>query len=119
MPPKSLVATNAAGALPYWSDLPVIDMLGLTDRHIARRPADSGRWIGHERGDGAYVLSRQPDIIIFGGPEGSPAPWSFRSDQEIDAAPEFHTSYELQSARLEGFEFLYFRRRAALPTPGL
>jgi hypothetical protein len=60
LPPDALVATNAAGALPYFSDLPTLDMLGLTDRHIARSRPDRRQWVGHERGDGAYVLSRRP-----------------------------------------------------------
>jgi hypothetical protein len=113
MPPGTLVATNAAGALPYFSGLPVVDMLGLTDRHIARRPADRRQWIGHEKGDGAYVLARRPDLIVFGGPEGSVEPWSFPSDREIAAAPEFGRDYELRRVRLRDLEFVYYQRRAA------
>jgi hypothetical protein len=53
-----LLAVTAAGCIPYWTELPCIDMLGLNDPHIARsRPADLGEGrIGHEHGDGAYVL---------------------------------------------------------------
>ncbi|MFQ5600634.1 MAG: hypothetical protein ACE5G2_08770, partial [Candidatus Krumholzibacteriia bacterium] len=66
---STLVATNGAGSLPYFSELPVIDMLGLTDAHIARTRPDPSQWIGHEKGDAAYVLGRRPDIIVLGGPE--------------------------------------------------
>jgi hypothetical protein len=114
MPPGTLVATNAAGALPYFSRLPVIDMLGLTDRHIARRPADRSQWIGHEKGDGAYVLARRPDVIVLGGPEGSVEPWSFPGDRQIAAAPEFHRDWVLERARLRDLEFVYYRRRGPL-----
>jgi len=69
---KPLIAVDAAGCLPFFSRLPAIDMMGLNDHHIARRrPANFGRgWLGHELGDGAYVLGRRPDVIIYGFPTG-------------------------------------------------
>lgn len=59
-----LVAATAAGTIPYFSKLPSIDMLGLNDRTIARLPA-RGRALAHDHGDGPYVLSRKPDVIVF------------------------------------------------------
>jgi hypothetical protein len=111
LPPGSSVATNAAGSLPYFSELPVIDMLGLTDRAIARGRPDTGRWIGHERGNGRAVLERRPAVIVFGGPEGSAEPWPFRSDQEVAADPEFRREYVLERVPLADFEFVFYRRR--------
>ena len=61
-----LVAVDAAGAIPFYSGLRSLDMLGLADAHIARHRGESfgqGEQ-GHELGDGAYVLSREPDIIV-------------------------------------------------------
>jgi hypothetical protein len=110
-PRGTLVATNAAGSLPYYSDLPVVDMLGLTDRHIARARADARQWIGHERGDGDYVLSRRPALVILGGPEGSVEPWPFPGDVQLAASPAFHCDYTLRRAALPGFEFTYYERR--------
>jgi hypothetical protein len=54
-----LIAVNTAGALPYYSERPAIDMLGLTDATIAQRPVFivSPGWAGHRRGWGAYVLN--------------------------------------------------------------
>ena len=60
-----LVAAAAAGAIPYYSKLPTIDMYGLNDAHIAHGPfPEQGRdrllkW------DNDYVLSRQPDLIVI------------------------------------------------------
>jgi hypothetical protein len=110
-PKGTLVATNAAGSLPYYSDLPVIDMLGLTDRHIARARPDARQWIGHERGDGNYVLARRPAIVILGGPEGSAEPWPFLGDLQLATNPAFHRDYALRRAALSGFEFTYYERR--------
>jgi len=112
-----VVATNGAGALPYFSRLPVIDMLGLTDSHIARSPADRTQWIGHERGDGAYVLARRPDIIVLGGPEGSATPWPFPGDQQIADSVVFAEDYELQRVALPDFVFTYWRARQGRMPP--
>jgi hypothetical protein len=66
LPDNTLIAVVAAGAIPYESDLPTIDMLGLNDEHIAHRDIKVGLLpAGHEKYDTAYVLDQQPDIIIL------------------------------------------------------
>ncbi len=94
LPPGSLIATNTAGTIPYYSGLPVVDMLGLNDVTIAHRAvADMGTGLaGHEKGDGAYVLSRNPAVIQFHSSLGRLKP-SFRSDRELFEMPEFHMRY--------------------------
>ena len=37
LPSDAVLATNTAGTVAYYSDLPIVDMLGLTDRMIAAR----------------------------------------------------------------------------------
>ena len=56
------------GAVSYYSKLEVRDMLGLTDRHIARRNLSGlGRgWAGHEKHDGQYILRRRPTYLLLG-----------------------------------------------------
>jgi hypothetical protein len=66
LPPETLIALIPAGAIPYESRLPSIDMLGINDVHIAHRDLDLGAFgAGHEKYDSVYVLDRQPDIIIL------------------------------------------------------
>lgn len=93
---RPLMAVTAAGCLPYWSGLPAVDMLGLNDRVIARRkPEDFGRGrLGHELGDGDYVLEQRPDIIFFGapGPGGGREP-VFRAGREMVENEEFFREY--------------------------
>lgn len=62
-----LVAVTASGCIPYWSDLPALDMLGLNDHYLPRHPpSDFGQGpLAHELGDGNYFMSRKPDLIIF------------------------------------------------------
>jgi len=69
---KPLLAIMAAGAIPYWAEIDCLDMFGLTDRHIARvRSAEWGEGkLGHETRDADYVLSRRPDLMLFGTPGG-------------------------------------------------
>jgi hypothetical protein len=76
VPPNSVIATNTAGSIPYFSKLKTIDMLGMNDEHIAHRkiPSLGKGWAGHEKGDGAYVLSIRPDYIQLGSKLGSKHP---------------------------------------------
>jgi hypothetical protein len=60
------VATIPVGAIGYESELYVIDMLGITDEHIAHRDLPIGELAaGHEKYDSDYVLDLEPDIIIL------------------------------------------------------
>ena len=88
------LATDSAGALPYFSRLTTIDMLGLNDRYLStHRPADFGRGaLGHELGDGAYVLGRQPDLVIFGLPYGERRAL-YRSGREMQSDPTFAAQF--------------------------
>lgn len=67
-PPTTTIAA-LAGATTYYANRPAIDLLGLADVHIAHLPSpDVGTGKpGHEKTDPAYVLRRQPDIIVRGG----------------------------------------------------
>jgi len=92
--PKPTVVTSSAGSIPFWSDLPVIDSLGLNDYYIPRyskkNPLD--KRIGHNMGDGYYILAREPDIIIFCGPWGSIGP-CYTSEAQIADSQEFKNNY--------------------------
>ena len=93
---RPLLAVNVAGCLPFETEFPAIDMLGLNDWYIARhRPPDMGNGpLAHELGDGRYVLSRHPDLIELPERGGSPEP-TYRGDFEIVKAQEFRRNYRL------------------------
>ncbi len=110
--PDAVVAVNSAGAVSYYSELKIIDMLGLTDSHIAhRKMPDFGKGAsGHERGDGDYVLSRKPDYIQFGTTYGWAEP-EYAGDEEIFANPEFRENYALKTVNLiSGNNLLIYER---------
>ncbi|WP_267403237.1 MULTISPECIES: hypothetical protein [unclassified Chryseobacterium] len=64
---QTLLAVTVAGCIPYSSELPTIDMLGLNDYYIPRHPPKNfgTGTLAHELGDGDYIMRRNPDIIVF------------------------------------------------------
>ena len=59
-PANSLVAVADAGGIPYYSELPTLDMSGLADRYLARIAPTEERGL---RLDLDYVFKREPDFI--------------------------------------------------------
>jgi arabinofuranosyltransferase len=98
LPAGSLVALNSAGATPFYApDLAFLDMLGINDARIAREPAPPALlpWQavpGHRMGDGRYVLSRRPDVVILGPAHGDTRPW-FYGDLQILQDTTFPRDY--------------------------
>jgi hypothetical protein len=63
--PRVSIATTAAGAIPYYSRLFAIDMLGINDRYIARSGFYFGRAAGHERiATLGYLQERKVNLIV-------------------------------------------------------
>jgi hypothetical protein len=110
--PDAVVATNTAGSVAWFSGLVTIDMLGLCDAHIAHAPVETmgARKAGHEKADGAYVLSRKPDIVLFGAARGRERPF-FPSDQQLWALPAFHEQYRYEQHRLPSGAAIRLYRR--------
>lgn len=131
LPPTATIAVNAAGTLPFVSGLRTIDMLGMTDAHIAhRRVPLGGDLAGHQKGDGRYVLSRRPEVILLGGvtvvrelPEDlTQMRWRLkhRSEQEMARLPALGREYVADALPLADGRYVVFMRRRdfALPDAG-
>jgi hypothetical protein len=68
-PANFTVATVAAGAIPYYSQLPSLDLLGLNDETIAHTKVPNfGKGLtAHEKYNTEYVLTVvRPEIIVIG-----------------------------------------------------
>lgn len=122
-PPGTLVATVPIGAIGFYSELPILDLVGLTDPVIAHAgrsvPAAllTPLWIGHERHDTAYVLARKPEVIVT--TMHRPRPWTlaeakagfwadWRLLQEIKAG---RAPYHVRDAEIvPGDHWLMFER---------
>jgi len=134
VPPGTTLATIPIGAVSYYSGLPMIDMMGLTDSHIAKRPVASlgAGWAGHEKSDGPYVLSRRPDILLLGNIFVSRAPLSgtgnfpphydpstYARERDLVSDPRFASEYRYAALPLGNGLFLHvFVRKGFQPLPG-
>ncbi len=98
---EDLLAVNTAGALPWASRLPSLDMLGLTEPTIARHDVYvvSPRWSGHRRGWGKHVLSRRPAVIVWYNSAGAREP-HYLGDHQLAENPYFRFFYQLRRAEL-------------------
>lgn len=93
---RPLLAVEPAGSVPYFSGFPSLDMQGLNDAFIARHslPTLGRGWIGHDAGNGAYVLARRPDFVLLCSPLGfERACWP--GGQSLLDQPAFSSSYRL------------------------
>ena len=114
-PEDAVLATNIAGSIPWASGLRTIDTLGLNDVTIAHTdmPRMGRGRAGHEKGNGDYVLSLEPDYVIFASSRGSRRP-KFVGDRQLYRNDDFHDAYALRVYELEsGLRlWLYVRRQS-------
>jgi hypothetical protein len=110
---QPLVSADPAGSVPFYTNFPAIDPLGLNDYHIARHKTRAFGYgqLGHELADGSYVLDQRPDLIILCNY------WAmscWESDREILQDARFPHFYQLvrfkTSTPLEIEAAIYIRR---------
>jgi arabinofuranosyltransferase len=79
--PNITIGTTAAGAIPYYSGLKTIDILGLNDRWVARHGEIVASKPGHQRRATLdYLIERQVNLLI-GHPQMVPI------ESELSGAP--------------------------------
>jgi hypothetical protein len=120
--PDALIATGPAGAIPYYTDRPTLDMWGINDAAIGNRvmPAMGSGRAGHEKGDGASVLARAPQIILFTEARFTPTPlpemiveqsYLYVSERELLDLPGFHDRYQWRSVPLASTTLNFYQRK--------
>ncbi len=63
LPPRQgLLALGEAGVIPYFTELPVLDLFGLADAHLAHVPG-----VQMHKFDLDYVLGRKPRYVLLAG----------------------------------------------------
>ncbi|HYP41951.1 MAG TPA: hypothetical protein VEX13_16455 [Chloroflexia bacterium] len=107
-PPHTVTAALTAGAMAYYSDRTVIDMLGLNDLHIGHLEVETiGEAVaGHEKRDPAYVLGRKPDYIL--------ATWE---DYFKPLAGQIDSEYEYETVRSPTGALVKWLRRNSAGAP--
>jgi hypothetical protein len=103
-----LVAATAIGKFGWDLPLPILDMLGLADAHIARspprQPSKPVMWLaGHVRTDADYVFGRRPDYIFLQRAWSTPLRLPVHDD--FWSHPALERDYEWDA------EMLAYRRR--------
>lgn len=91
-----VIATSAAGAIPYYSNLHTIDTLGLNDAWVARNGILLSNLPGHQRMASLdYLLDRHVDFIL-----GSPQVFS----NKLKVSPDFFTVDNLNRLYWLGYD---------------
>ncbi len=62
--PESSIAVVCGGLVPYMTRRPALDILGKSDKHIARLDPFPGSMSGHGKVDADYIVARRPDLIV-------------------------------------------------------
>ncbi|UCF05410.1 MAG: hypothetical protein JSV33_16115 [bacterium] len=100
LPPTTSIALGSTGAIGFYSGLEIIDILGLTERHIAHEGRIVATQPGHMKADGRYVLKQKPDLLLLGNVQihlgrrsEDEMPIKIQ-EREITKQPEFAKRYE-------------------------
>ena len=106
LPAGTRIATTAAGLIPYFAELPTLDLHGLTDREIARQPIppEKERRMGHdhELGDRNVMRERGVDVYLRW-----PMLWDFPPALAMDENEgEINASIRLPSGKYFDVVFL-------------
>ncbi|MEZ4265902.1 MAG: hypothetical protein R3F39_05950 [Myxococcota bacterium] len=123
LPPERSIALSAVGVIPYESGLPTLDLLGLTNAHIARRPPDTAIPIpAHRKHDDAYALQSAPDYFVPSNGLLAREPWTARPPNRelpyetgIYADPAFDSRYTLRNIPMDRGLYLAVYARRGLP----
>lgn len=101
--PHATVATVPIGAIGYYSQLPIVDLVGLTEPAIARAgrsvPPEllTKQWIGHERHCTECVLARAPVVIVTTMHKGQP--WRSLSEARAGFYADWLLLQEIKAGR--------------------
>jgi len=118
LPPETSIGCGSTGAIGYYTDLPIVDILGLTERHIAREGTIVASQPGHLKTDGAYIVARAPDLLLLGNVQIHRGEWNEAQmplkvqEKEITKQPDFASRYEFVNIPLgSGFSLSCFKLR--------
>lgn len=122
VPEGRTVALSPIGAFGWYSDLEIVDVLGITNVSAAEREPDLAIALkGHHRSDGAWVLSQEPDYMILGNGVRDwldrlvVNPWEAGIVEDERFAREYLREVLPIPA---GADLDLYRRRSAPPLPG-
>jgi len=126
LPPGTSLGLGSTGAIGYYTEMEIVDILGLTEEYIARRGLVVASQPGHMKTDGAYVLERKPDLLLLGniqvhrGRRGVDNMPLKVQEEDIARQPEFARDYRFINIPLSSNFYLscFKRNDYFLPVGG-
>jgi hypothetical protein len=117
------IALEPVGAIGYFSRLPIVDMLGMTNDALWRVDPDvTIPDKGHHRHDVDWVLSRKPDVILIGRGllmAGTSTVPLFVADRGFFTRDEFRSDYSPFVMEIEqSYPLVFYLRRGSAPPRG-
>ena len=111
------LASSPIGAIGWYSRLPIVDMLGITNTGLRDVPPDLAITLkGHQRHSAQWVLAQQPDGIVLGNgisPRGERSIDINAWERELYEDARFQADYEVRLLPIPGqTSLVYFQRRA-------
>ena len=112
LPPGTSIGCGSTGAIGYYTGMPLLDILGLTEPYIARHGRVVGTQPGHLKADGAYVFERKPDLLLLGNIQIHRGEWDRGrmplkiQERGIVEQSGFATTYEFVNIPLGGGFYL-------------
>ncbi len=120
---KYSIACVPIGAIGYFSNSKIYDMVGLVDKKIASEKFDS-KYIetwrpGHDKGNGNYILTKKPDYIqlidyFTKTPQQEPGDheMQYKSIVEIWNSKDFHKNYRFFPIKLaNGWYYNLYKKK--------
>lgn len=104
-PPETVLALRRQGAIPYYSGMKSIDILGLTDKEIARTLSKEKDTLKQNKINAEYILNQRPDVMILFSSESYYDGWMYDKSNPEDRL--FHLEYLLHKGAVEkGYQVL-------------
>ena len=104
------IAASTIGALSYYLDAKVVDMLGLTDKHISRHPEKIPGIVSswkERKFNTQYLLSLDPDFILFSTERKPSAP----AERALFLNSKFRENYYVIGFRKGDALYAIFKRK--------
>jgi len=117
------IATAPVGAIGYFSQRRIVDLLGVTQRGLERVEPDLAITMkGHHRYDAEHVLRQRPEVVILGNgvlPGGERRLVVSAWERTLFQHPDFQRDYAARTLEIPGsYVLLYFQRRDSTPLRG-
>ncbi|MDD4857824.1 MAG: hypothetical protein PHD74_06930, partial [Candidatus Krumholzibacteria bacterium] len=112
LPEGTSIGCGSTGAIGYYTDTRIVDILGLTEPQIARHGQVVSRQPGHLKADGAYVFERKPDLLLLGNVQIHRGEWDRArmpikvQEQPIIEQSEFDGYYDFVNIPIGGGFYL-------------